>query len=95
MFGICINSTRLCLNETFTDIDFKIYPNPVKNELFVNTQTDLNSVEIYDVLGKQILRLDNIENDKPINLSSLKSGIYFAKFNTQAGNYQTKKIIKQ
>ena len=56
---------------------------------------NLNSVEIYDVLGKQILRLDDIENDKPINLSSLKSGIYFAKFNTQAGNSQTKKIIKQ
>ena len=82
-------------NQTFTDIDFKVYPNPVKNELFVNTQTDLNSVEIYDVLGKQILRLNDIENDTPIDLSSLKSGIYFAKFNTQAGKSQTKKIIKQ
>ena len=38
---------------------------------------------------------DNIENDKTIDLSSLKSGFYFAKFDTQAGNSQTKKIIKQ
>ena len=78
--------------QDFIDNDFKVYPNPVKNELFVNTQINLNSAEIYDVLGKQILRLDDIENDKPIDLSSLKSGIYFAKFNTQAGILRLKKL---
>ena len=53
-------NTTLSANDFERNISVDIYPNPVKNQLFVNTQTDLNSVEIYDVLGKQILRLDEL-----------------------------------
>jgi hypothetical protein len=88
------NST-LSVDSFENNISVDIYPNPVKNELFINTQLNLKSVEIYDVTGKQILRLDDIENDKSINLSSLKKGIYLVKLKTPSGDFQTKKIIKQ
>lgn len=82
-------------NQTFTELDVKMYPNPVKNELFVNSPMELDSVEIYDALGKLILLVKDIENEKPIHLSSLKTGVYFAKFKMQNGDFQTTKIIKQ
>jgi len=82
-------------NQFFTDLDFKIYPNPVKNDLFVNTAMKLDSVKIYDALGRQILVVRAIENDKPIPLSSLETGVYFAKFIMQNGDFQTQKIVKR
>lgn len=82
-------------NQTFTELDVIMYPNPVKNELFVNSPMELDSVEIYDVFGKMIWNTNKIENLSNINFSEYQSGVYFVKLNTMHGQTQTRKIIKQ
>jgi hypothetical protein len=79
------------------EIQCKVYPNPVNDRLYIETQTltQTLTIEIYDVFGK-VQNLKNSETQKlrnSIDVSSLKSGIYFVKINTEKGNI-VKRIIK-
>ncbi len=77
------------------EIQCKVYPNPVDNRLYIETQTPTQTIEIYDVFGR-VQELRNSETQKlrnSIDLSDLKSGIYFIKINTEKGNI-VKRIIK-
>jgi len=88
-------SVRLVKNTNLSTNDFikskvNIYPNPVQNEIHIETGEVVNSVEVFDLLGKQILN----SKDKNIDVSGLQSGIYLLKINTNQGSL-TEKIIKQ
>ena len=64
-----------------------IYPNPIKNSLFINGNFDY--LEIFDVFGKLILS-SNFK--KVIDVSKLSNGIYFVDFKSDKKN-SIKKII--
>ena len=73
-----------------------IYPNPVNDKLYIETQTltQTLNIEIYDIYGRcQQLSAVSCQSSV-IDLSNLKSGIYFVKINTEEGNI-VKRIIKQ
>ena len=73
--------------------NFNIYPNPT-NESF-NIDIDANNqlnIEIYDISGKLLLSSKTTKN---INISSLNSGIYFVKINSDNEIYNIKKLIIQ
>ena len=78
------------------DIECNIYPNPVNDRLYIETQTTTQTVEIYDVLGKaQNLRISESQNFRiSVNVSDLNSGIYIIKINTEEGNI-VRRFIKQ
>lgn len=54
------------------------YPNPATDMLHLNIGVQNFVTEIYDVSGKAILRS---ENNKNINVSTLKQGLYFIRIN--------------
>ena len=82
-------------NDFSTDQDVKIYPNPSTNG-FITIRTSnirfFKSVSIYDVLGKEVLRAHNIS--APIDISSLKSGVYILNINEIGKTFTRKLIIK-
>ncbi len=72
-----------------------IYPNPVNDRLYIETSTQTQSIEIYDVYGR-VQNLRNSETQKlrnSIDVSDLNSGIYFVKVKTEEGNI-VKRIVK-
>ena len=74
---------------------FEIYPNPANDILFINAEVKINEVMIYDVYGRQQDNKTTRQQDMTyIDLSNLKSGIYFVKIKTKEGNI-VKRIIKQ
>ena len=78
-------------NNTLSEVN--IYPNPIDSnqELFVNSRSNTTKeVTIYNLLGKQVLKQTVIS--KPINVSSLESGIYFVKV-LEDGKIGSKKLI--
>lgn len=78
----------------FTDSDFKIYPNPVsKNYFNIKTNQSLK-VEIFDILGKSILKTQVDSNNSKIDINRLTKGIYLVKLISDKGSV-TKKLIKQ
>ena len=66
-----------------------IYPNPVKNILTIDGLV-VQDVVIYSVLGKEVLKISNLNT---IDVSSLSKGVYFIKV-SDGINASTKKFIK-
>ena len=80
--------------EKFDISSVKIYPNPVKNSLTVDLESNIStSIEIFDILGKRVFK-NNISKTSNLNLQALKAGIYIVKI-TQGNSIVTKKLVKQ
>ena len=90
-FSTCdINSVADLSSNEF----IKLFPNPVCDELKINTSFQLSEYVITNNLGKVLLKADLL-NSQNINVSGLAGGIYFISLKDQKGrNYQSK-IIKQ
>jgi hypothetical protein len=69
--------------------DIAIWPNPSSDVINIAADRMPLSVEIFDVLGKQILR---VVNQKTIDISKLKPGTYFVRVNSSDSNSNTKQI---
>ena len=68
-----------------------LYPNPVKDILYINTKADeVINVTIYDLNGRKCLTAEGAA----IHVETLKAGLYFVNITTQSGN-ATYKLIKQ
>ena len=85
--------------DSFEKNNFKIYPNPVSNELKI----DLNSysenglsAKIYNTLGSLVETKNtiSIENNK-VDVSQLNNGIYFIEINNAENERVVKRFIKQ
>ena len=72
----------------------KIYPNPTKGELKIESgELRVENLVIYDVFGK-IQRIENWKTENTIDISHLSAGIYFVKISTEAGEV-TRKVLKE
>lgn len=83
-------------NKDFTATEFRVYPNPVENQITIMTNSSLSShakVEIYNALG-QMIHTSDIGNNNVVDLSNFSSGFYFVKV-TDRGNSSIQKIIKK
>jgi hypothetical protein len=72
--------------------EVQLYPNPVKNILFIDGLTGKSKISIYDSRGKMILNKPVTGNQ--IDLNNLQSGLYTIIIETVKGTV-TKKFAKQ
>ena len=68
-----------------------IYPNPMKDNLFIDTEAITTKISIFNVLGKQIFEGTN---DKQINTKNLNRGIYIVKLDLENGQTFSTKVMK-
>ncbi|MBQ5856878.1 MAG: S8 family serine peptidase [Bacteroidales bacterium] len=75
---------------------FNIYPNPVNDKLYIETLTQTQTVEIYDVYGRRqnLSNLATQQLSNSIDVTGLNSGVYFVKVRTENGE-TVKRFIKQ
>lgn len=69
-----------------------IYPNPVKDILYFNTEENVTKVEVYDIAGR--ILSSNAAVGNKVNLSGLTTGNYILKVYTENG-ITNAKIIKE
>lgn len=70
---------------------FSIYPNPAKDVVTVESaDIDVTSVEVYDILGKKVKEVNNTK----VDVSSLVSGVYVLKVNTENGSFNTRILVE-
>ena len=72
----------------------KVYPNPSTGIFTIATQENV-TVEVYDLVGKAIVKQTITIGSKSIDISNYASGIYLLKATNTSGNVNTYKIIKQ
>jgi len=87
------NCTVLGIEDDFFDKQLTMYPNPTKNNLYINTDlSEEINIKIYTILG-EILLEEKIINTTIINTESFKNGLYLVEISS--GNKKiTKKLIK-
>ena len=72
----------------------KVFPNPSESIWNVKTNNQiLNSIQVFDILGKQVLTLNPNATNAVIDATNLSNGLYFAKVKTDEGS-STLKLIK-
>jgi hypothetical protein len=77
-----ITSQINALKNTTISSNIQLYPNPATTFITVvksNDETNLES--IYNIIGCQVLKLDNEKNQ--IDISGLRTGVYFLKTNNR------------
>ena len=72
-----------------------VYPNPVNDRLYIETEVEIKEVVVYDVFGRQ---QDNKSTSRQGNLTidvtNLNSGVYFVKVVTENGEV-VKRFVKK
>jgi hypothetical protein len=69
-----------------------IYPNPAQRLLNIHSTVQAKSIRILDYNGKLVM---SVSNCKQIEISELKSGIYFIELTDENGNSTHQKFMKE
>jgi len=97
-FQHCFNSIVTGINETSSNNEFQIYPNPSSNSLFIihPRQTANNNSLQYQIINifGQIMQHGKL-NGNSMDVSWLKGGIYIIQLMDEKGFFFTSKFIKE
>ncbi|MDO6596551.1 T9SS type A sorting domain-containing protein [Oceanihabitans sp. 2_MG-2023] len=80
--------------DSIENLGFNVYPNPTQNIWNVNSNQIITSVQVYDVLGKQVIILNPNAKKVALDATSLNSGLYFAKLNSSSST-KTVKLVRK
>ena len=88
------NLTYLGLNDNLHNNQIKLFPNPAQNILYLenNSGYTINTLKVYDVLGRLVLQKNN--PTKQLDISNLDSGMLLVHLETSNG-VLVKKVIKE
>lgn len=90
----CLSTPNTLSTSSFeTNSIFNYYPNPVKNTLSLNAKEAITNVLIFNILGREVVKINTNTVSKNVDMSSLKSGIYFVQV-TIGETVETVRIIK-
>ncbi|SDS53483.1 Por secretion system C-terminal sorting domain-containing protein [Formosa sp. Hel1_31_208] len=93
-FDLSVTDPTLGVNQFEEDNGFTYFPNPVKNELTLNAQKDIQNVAIYNMLGQEVLRTAPNTIRSVVDMNGLSQGAYFVQV-TIDNVTETVRIIKQ
>lgn len=85
------------INDLDNEIYFKIYPNPSKNILYIESNVLKNNgtiFKLFDLQGRQIIEIPVNQNIVSTDISKLQNGIYIYKIIDNKLKTETGKIIK-
>ncbi len=83
-------SISLDLAETQT-LQFTIFPIPAKSRIQIISTSEIATIHLYNQLGQLIL---SNKNQKTMDISKLKKGVYYCKIEDINGHFGLKSIIK-
>ena len=80
--------------EDFKSLEFRAYPNPTQSSWTIkNAKSVIKTINVFDILGKNVLSLAPNASEVNVDGSTLKSGLYFAQVKTETG-INSIKLIK-
>ena len=74
-------------------VTLNMYPNPASDVLNISSQSTINTVEIFNVLGQKVITMQVEDTSAEINVSNLNAGIYLIKYEIN-NSTSTKKFVK-
>lgn len=86
-----INGVDLATYEAQHSAGLKIYPNPAKDIVTIDTKEKIDFYSIYNMTGQKVL---SGSNAKEINIQSLTKGNYILQVKTKDNKTQSTKLVK-
>lgn len=81
-------------NETLNlNADLFIYPNPVKNQVFIQSELDFNQIKVFDTNGRLVLSKSS-DSFANIQVEDWISGVYMIQLHLSDGNIIRGKFMK-
>jgi Protein of unknown function (DUF1566)/Secretion system C-terminal sorting domain len=89
----CVRNTAGASLDEQQSINFNTYPNPAKNEIMIDSENAISTIEIYNTLGKLMISQESGQKKTIVNTSELNNGVYFVHVTSENGVLGTTKII--
>lgn len=71
----------------------KVYPHPILDQLFIESETVINAYALRDAQGKMILEGQGKNKQIQLSLGQIPSGVYFLEIQTESG-IESVKLVK-
>ena len=83
------------IKNVFSNANLFLYPNPAKENFFVENTNQVAQIKVIDIMGSEILTIDNTfrKDALDIDISKLPAGQYFVTFINDKQKL-TKKLVK-
>jgi len=78
----------------FETSSVKMYPNPVKNTLTIEANSEIQRVSVYNILGQEVLKASPKSNSATLQTNELQKGVYMVTTEID-GNLSTSKVVKE
>ncbi|MDB9961509.1 spondin domain-containing protein [Oceanihabitans sp.] len=87
-------TSTLSIEESNRIENVKIYPNPSQGNVSISNAKDLETIEIYNILGRLVKRI-SVDQDTTLdlNLSNLSKGMYLIKVTDLNASTKSQKLI--
>lgn len=80
----------------FSEIKISFFPNPTNNKITIVSRNNIQSVNLYDICGKNVFNIICKNNNEiTVNISHLPKGIYITEIIDTNNNKILKKLIKE
>lgn len=86
------DSNLLAINEN-TEINLNIYPNPAQDKILILSDYQIETISIYNVLGKKVLDYFPNQKESTVDINFLSNGVYFVNIISNNGGSISKKLI--
>ncbi|MFL2588794.1 MAG: T9SS type A sorting domain-containing protein [Parvicellaceae bacterium] len=90
-FGSCTTPTGLNTIEN----KYSIYPNPSNGIITIHTSNEINTVNIYNMIGNLVIVKNISSNQSTLNIENLTNGVYLMEMKLSDGSKINSKIIKK
>lgn len=84
-------STTIAVDNSITSQPFTIFPNPAKEEIFVTSTEQIQSLTLYDLTGK---KLNMVQNATKMNIADCAKGLYLLEIVTAKGKAINKIVVE-
>jgi len=88
-----INTPALSIDD-FETLGFKYFPNPVKNNLTLKANQNIQNISVVNMLGQEVLRISPNTLESNLDMNGLNTGSYFVKVTINNAT-ETIRVVKQ
>ncbi len=93
-YTVDIYGHNTAVTKSGQDVNFKFYPNPASDHIRVEfSERMIGSITLRNILGQVLIKQEISSEKEILNLSSIRSGIYFLSVESGDGIVNTQKLI--
>lgn len=73
------------IEDITSEDNVNLYPNPANNVINVNAASNINTIEVFNMMGQRVSVIDANDTNVQINTTALSNGMYMMRITTENG----------